>query len=210
MNKSHLSCILFIFIFIFIIILIVFTLDYKADATVKSPLTQVNIYQNNDILMKNNIIKTNVQKPVYSSVTTNNPLEKVINSKNIWSATSYFIWIDIYHQRVNIFKGSYKKWHLVTSMVCSTGKTSTPTIKGNFAVGIKGKYFISSGGARCKYYTQIRGNYLFHSVLYDRGGNYIIDNTLGVPVSHGCVRLALKNAKFIYDYIPAKTFIWSN
>nr|WP_268037476.1 L,D-transpeptidase [Clostridium estertheticum] len=47
-------------------------------------------------------------------------------------------------------------------------------------------------------------------MLYDRLGNYIIDNTLGVPVSHGCVRLALKNAEFIYDYVPAKTFIWSN
>ena len=80
---------------------------------------------------------------------------------------------------------------------------------GSFKVGSKGSYFISSGGARCKYYTQIRGNYLFHSVLYDRKGNYVIDNTLGVAVSHGCVRLALSNAKFIYDNIPARTLIWS-
>jgi len=154
--------------------------------------------------------KTVISKPVYKALVLNNALEKVINSKKIYSATAYFIWIDIYHQKVNIFKGSYKKWHLITSMVCSTGKASTPTIKGDFSVGSKGSYFISSGGARCKYYTQISGNYLFHSVLYDRKGNYILDNTLGVPVSHGCVRLALKNAKFIYDYIPARTFIWSN
>ena len=95
-------------------------------------------------------------------------------------------------------------------MVCSSGKASTPTVKGNFTVGSKGGYFIADGGARCKYYTQIRGNYLFHSVLYDNKGNYIIDNTLGAPVSHGCVRLSLKNAKFIYYNIPAKTAIWSN
>ncbi len=166
--------------------------------------------QSNHILVGNKVIKINTKKSVNRVVASNNALEKVINSKNIRSASSYFIWIDIYHQKVNIFKGSNKKWHLITSMVCSTGKASTPTIKGNFTVGIKGKYFISSGGDRCKYYTQIRGNYLFHSVLYDRNGNYIIDNTLGVRVSHGCVRLSLKNAKFIYDYIPAKTFIWSN
>ncbi|WP_246578301.1 L,D-transpeptidase [Clostridium frigoris] len=185
-------------------------MNNKVGASVKYPVTQSKAYQYNDILVQNNIIKTNVKQAVYKAVSYNNSLEKIINSKNIWSATPYFIWIDTHHQKVNIFKGSNKKWHLVTSMVCSTGKASTPTIRGNFNVGIKGSYFISSGGARCKYYTQIRGNYLFHSVLYDKFGNYVIDNTLGVPVSHGCVRLSLKNAKFIYDYIPAKTFIWSN
>ena len=85
-----------------------------------------------------------------------------------------------------------------------------PTVKGTFAVGSKGSYFIADGGARCKYYTQIKGNYLFHRVLYDSKGEKIIDGTLGVPVSHGCVRLATENAKFIYDNIPAGTTIWSN
>ena len=148
--------------------------------------------------------------PTPKASVSNNASEKFINSKNISSSTAYFIWIDLSHQKVNIFNGTNKKWHLVKSMVCSSGKASTPTVKGNFTVGIKGSYFIAEGGARCKYYTQIRGNYLFHSVLYDKKGNYIIDNTLGVAVSHGCVRLDLKNAKFIYDSIPARTAIWSN
>ncbi len=139
-----------------------------------------------------------------------NEMEKIINSKSRPSSTSYFIWIDTAHQRVNVFRGSNKKWRLVKSMVCSSGKASTPTVKGNFTVGKKGGYFIADGGARCKYYTQIKGNYLFHSVLYDNKGKYIIDNTLGVPVSHGCVRLSLENAKFIYNSIPTKTAIWSN
>jgi len=143
-------------------------------------------------------------------IVSNNELERLINSKSRASLTSYFIWIDLSNQRVNVFNGSDKKWHLVESMVCSSGKTSTPTIKGNFTVGKKGDYFIADSGARCKYYTQISGNYLFHSVLYDNKGNYVIDNTLGVPISHGCVRLSLENAKFIYYNIPAGTAIWSN
>ncbi|MGV8981322.1 L,D-transpeptidase family protein [Clostridium sp.] len=154
-------------------------------------------------------------KPPVKQITTpkvvvsKDELEKFINNKNIDSQTSYFIWIDLPQQRVNVFSGSNKKWELVKSMVCSSGKVSTPTVKGDFDVGIKGDYFIADGGARCKYYTQIKGNYLFHSVLYDNKGKNIIDNTLGVPVSHGCVRLSLENAKFIYDTIPAKTAIWS-
>ena len=151
-----------------------------------------------------------MQKSIPKPVVLNNSLEGFINSKNFSSSTSYFIWIDLSHQRVNIFNGSSKKWNLVKSMICSSGKARTPTVKGNFTVGSKGSYFISAGGARCQYFTQISGNYLFHSVLYNRKGNYIIDNTLGVAASHGCVRLALTNAKFIYDNIPAKTFIWSH
>lgn len=151
-----------------------------------------------------------IQKAISKAAISKNTLEKFINSKNNYSFTSYFIWIDLAKQKVYVFNGSNKRWHLVKSMACSSGKTSTPTVKGNFTVGSKGGYFISNGGARCKYYTQISGNYLFHSVLYDKDGNYIIDNTLGVAVSHGCVRLALVNAKYIYDNIPAKTSIWSN
>ncbi|MBU3182908.1 L,D-transpeptidase family protein [Clostridium psychrophilum] len=157
-------------------------------------------------MYKTPVIKKNTSKVSVS----NNSSEKYINSKKITSLTGYFIWIDSSHQKVNVFHGSNKKWRLVKSMVCSSGKTSTPTIKGHFTVGRKGSYFISSGGARCKYYTQIRGNYLFHSVLYDRKGNYVIDNTLGARVSHGCVRLALSNAKYIYYNIPTRTSIWSN
>jgi len=151
-----------------------------------------------------------VQKSIAKAAVSNKTIEEFINSKNNYSSTAYFIWIDSVHQKVNIFNGSNKRWNLVKSMVCSSGKASTPTVKGNFTVGSKGGYFIADGGARCKYYTQISGNYLFHTVLYDNNGDYIIDNTLGIAVSHGCVRLALVNAKFIYDNIPARTSILSN
>lgn len=50
------------------------------------------------------------------------------------------------------------------------------------------------------------GNYLFHSVLYNRGSmTHIQDGTLGKQVSHGCVRLDINNAKWLYDNIPNGT-----
>ena len=90
-----------------------------------------------------------------SSTYSNNELEVFINSKTFSSLTTYFIWIDLTHQKVNIFKSANTNWQLVKSMACSSGKASTPTVKGNFTVGIKGSYFIADSGARCKYYTQI-------------------------------------------------------
>ena len=78
---------------------------------------------------------TMYKKPVItksSATTSSNYLEQYVNGKNFSSATSYFIWIDLPRQKVNIFKGSNKKWRLVKSMVCSSGKSSTPTVKGRF------------------------------------------------------------------------------
>lgn len=148
---------------------------------------------------------------------TKEEIENFINGKNLPSSTNYFIWIDLKKQRVNVFTGANHQWKLEKSMVCSSGKASTPTIKGSFKVGNKGTYFTTNydvGGktivVRCKYFTQISGNYLFHSIIYDKAGEKIIDGTLGVPRSHGCVRLAVENAKYIYDTIPRGTAIWSN
>ncbi|KAA8501054.1 L,D-transpeptidase family protein [Mediterraneibacter catenae] len=65
---------------------------------------------------------------------------------------------------------------------------------------------VFGSGYTCWYYTQFYGNYLFHSVLYNPGSmSSIQDGRLGINASHGCVRLSLSNAKWIYDNIPSST-----
>ncbi|WP_459836410.1 L,D-transpeptidase [Clostridium carnis] len=130
-----------------------------------------------------------------------------INSKNFSSPTYYFIWVDTKNFKTNIFEGSNNNWKLIKSYLCSVGKASTPTIKGNFSIGIKGLYFGVTHGYKCWYYSQIKGNYLFHSIIYNLDG-YIRDGRLGVAISDGCVRLAKENAKWIYDNIPRNTSIY--
>lgn len=145
--------------------------------------------------------------PVINNNTTQSSLEKFLNENNFSSNTKYFIWVDLSNQKVNLFTGSYKNWRLVKSMSCSTGKASTPTVTGNFSVQDKGSYFRVDKNIICKYYTRFYGNYLFHTVLLDNNGN-IVDGTLGRPVSHGCIRLAIEDAKYIYDNVPLGTFVW--
>lgn len=89
-------------------------------------------------------------------------------------------------------------------MGCAPGKASTPTVSGTFTVQGKGYYF-DSGSARCYWYTQFYGNYLFHSVLYSKYNGSLMDGRVGIPLSHGCVRLQIDNAKWIYDNIPRGT-----
>ena len=53
------------------------------------------------------------KKSIPKATASKKELEKFINNKNVPSFTSYFIWIDTVHQRVNWFEGSNKKWNLV-------------------------------------------------------------------------------------------------
>lgn len=119
------------------------------------------------------------------------------------SATNYLILVDTANCRVAIYQGSVNNWNNIHYYSCAPGKASTPTVKGEFTVGIRGYYF-DSGSSRCFWYTQFKGNYLFHSTLYNKDGT-IQDNRTGIPLSHGCVRLEIQYAKWIYDNIPSGT-----
>jgi len=135
--------------------------------------------------------------------------EMALNPAGLSSSTSYCIIIDSKNQAVNIFSGYKNHWSFIRTMICSTGAPKTPTIKGIFKVQSKGYMFRAASNTICKYYTGFSGNYLFHTVLLDNDGN-IQDPTLGVPVSHGCVRLAIEDAIYIYNNIPYGTTVWSN
>ena len=106
--------------------------------------------------------------------------------------------------RTTIFAGSAGAWNLLYNWQCAPGKPSTPTVGGQFTVGSKGYYF-DSGNARCYWYTQFCGDYLFHSVLYSKYNGSLMDGRVGMQLSHGCVRLPIQNAKWIYDNIPTGT-----
>jgi uncharacterized protein YjdB len=147
----------------------------------------------------------------YTETLATTDMEK--RAQSYTSSSGYLIMLDRTLHKVGIFTGSKGNWKLVKSFACSIGKSSTQTPRGVYhTTGAKGRYFNTGSVGRCWYYTQIKGNYLFHSVIYRRDGNSpetstIIDGTLGASVSHGCVRLDVKNAKWIYDNIPKGTTI---
>ena len=121
------------------------------------------------------------------------------------SSTPYLILVNRSTHKVGVFRGWQGSWQNVFYWDCSDGAPSTPTVEGTFTVGLRGYYF-DSGASRCYWYTQFRGNYLFHSVLYNKNGT-LRDGRLGMPLSHGCVRLDINNAKWIYDNIPSGTTV---
>ena len=140
------------------------------------------------------------------SLTSNN-----INTLNIESLTSNLIYVNLKDQITYIYKGSINNWDKIKSFKCSTGIESEKTPTGIFDVRERGAWFFSDkynqGG---KYWVQFYGDYLFHSVPYNKYQSEVVDYTLGVPASHGCIRLKTEDAKWIYDNIESGTKVIIN
>ena len=97
----------------------------------------------------------------------------------------------------------------VRAMTCSTGGSNTPL--GDFSAGEKYRWQTLDGPCYGQYCTRITGHVLFHSVWYY---SYDLDsqstvqyNRLGTTASHGCVRLTVADAKWVYENIPTGTSI---
>ena len=121
------------------------------------------------------------------------------------SPTDWLIAVDTYSCLTGIYYRTASGWDEYAMWYCSPGTYSTPTVTGIFSIDSRGYYF-DSYGVRCYYWTQFYGEYLFHSTTYYAAGG-VCDSRLGMNLSHGCVRLAIDNAKWIYENIPVGTTV---
>lgn len=128
-------------------------------------------------------------------------MTRFVNDNNIKSPTVNLITTDLENKLTYVFKkGEDGNWVLLYKWLSTIGKPSTPTIKGTFYLTGRKPYF-GSDTYRVKYASRIRGSYYYHSILFNADGTEIIDDTLGMALSHGCVRLAVENAQWIYDNV---------
>jgi lipoprotein-anchoring transpeptidase ErfK/SrfK len=116
------------------------------------------------------------------------------------------IYIDRKHQRVYL----YVDHQQIDTFLCSTSRTLPR--RGKYHMTRKRKQSWSFNGAVTFYWQVIftvgpaGHNIAFHSVPVNHAGKPIAP--LGKPVSHGCVRVHYKKAKFIYFWITKRTPIY--
>ena len=119
--------------------------------------------------------------------------------------SSYYITVNRAKCQVMVYaKSETGKYDIpVKTFVCSVGMPGTPTPTGTYTTPAKYRWHTLMGPSYGQYCTRIVGGVLFHSVAGSNmtshnlsAGNY---NMLGQPASHGCVRLCVRDAKWIYD-----------
>jgi lipoprotein-anchoring transpeptidase ErfK/SrfK len=122
------------------------------------------------------------------------------------------IWIQVSkeNQRVYIMNGN----NVIYTMVCSTGLDTSPdtsTPEGTFYIQKERgtSFYNPSEKEGAKYWVSWKnhGEFLFHSVATDKNGNIIESEAekLGQKASHGCIRLAVSDAKWLYDNVKYNT-----
>lgn len=155
-----------------------------------------------------NIVEENVEDEIVENTVTE---EKAKNT----SGTKYRLEVNCEQNVVNVYKkddnGEYK--NCVKVMLCSVG-SATPT-SGTYSLKKYGGWEWKGlqGDVFGQYATQITGNILFHSVPYTEKYNnasleYWEYDKLGTPASLGCIRLTVKNAKWIYDNCASGTKVY--
>ncbi|WP_415325104.1 L,D-transpeptidase [Clostridium perfringens] len=128
--------------------------------------------------------------------------EDTINQFDITSNTNYLVFVNIAEQKTYVYEGSKNDWTLDKTFTCSTGIEGKETPVGVFTVQNRAPWFFSPKyGQGGKYYVQFMGNYLFHSIPFDSDRTTVSDPTLGVPASHGCIRLSVEDSKWLYDNV---------
>ncbi len=125
----------------------------------------------------------------------------------------YRIVVSIDDQKVYAYKiGSDASLTLVREMVCSTGLyNTTPT--GVFTATRRGNrwHYFTKFFCWAQYSYGISGDILFHSVLYNgRNENTLVKSSvrnLGRKASHGCIRLPVEDAKWIFENCESGTTV---
>ena len=114
------------------------------------------------------------------------------------SSTGWLVLVSRSDCHVAVFSGGRGNWNLYDDFACVVGAPSSPTITGTYATQSRRPSLDTD--LRARYCTQINGGYFFHTILSS-------NSELGHWASHGCVRLPVEKARWIYYNLPLRTTV---
>ncbi|MBR0400310.1 MAG: L,D-transpeptidase [Mogibacterium sp.] len=119
-----------------------------------------------------------------------------VNQGGYNSKTKWLIWVNIYSQRVYVFKGKKGNWKLVKDWQCGSGTPKTPTSSGmNKKLHRKAKHY-----SKHKWWNMFSGTMAIH------GSNGAKEEAkLGKLISNGCVRVTNDQAQWVFNNVSIGT-----
>ncbi|MGI6152723.1 MAG: L,D-transpeptidase [Christensenellaceae bacterium] len=148
--------------------------------------------------------------PFEEQVGDNGDYEEILQRPD---PSQYKLVVDYHNQCVFAYsqdeKGEYTV--LERAMICTTGGNGEWTPEGTYSMGDDYHRFGFFVNFNCyaQYWTQMSGSFYFHSILYSArdASTYTMSsyNNLGKPGSHGCIRLLVPDARWIYENCAPET-----
>lgn len=111
----------------------------------------------------------------------------------------HWIDVDLSQQRAYAFEGN----QIVNSFLVSTGTANTPTVTGQFKIYVKYRAADMSGPG---YQLEDVPFVMYFYKSYGLHGTYWHRN-FGTPMSHGCVNLKTKDAKWLFEWASVGTIV---
>ena len=140
-------------------------------------------------------------------------VEMMLKVQSISSRTGWLCCTDKDNHRAGFFKGYKGNWTLVRYWPVAVGawyqgRSKTPS--GTYRVAYKqyrmthltSFYYVSWTSAGVGYHSKL------YSINVYSPNNPIVDNSMAVHVTNGCMRLDLNNAKWVYDTVPNNSAVY--
>ena len=143
----------------------------------------------------------NMDEDISLDYKDNNPVPEEDQDIDFSNSDDFRIEVDLGRQKVFV----YYKEKIIREMICSGGAESSPTPTGEFKTSQKIEYdWVDRFDMGAYYWIRFYETYLFHSIPFDKDGNMMMEEyeKLGNPASHGCIRLKLEEAKWLYENLP--------
>ena len=122
--------------------------------------------------------------------------------------TTLLIQVNLTTNTVTVFRGKVP----VKAFACSVGLREGSTPVGNFQLKDKLRWHELVGPSWGQWCSHITGDILFHTLPYYSNSDKFTMvpeeyNQIGTSSSHGCIRLAAADAKYLYDNCPVGTAV---
>ena len=179
---------------------------------------KASYFKNDGIMARGGYVKINGYSTYFDSNGKGAPTEAWV--KKYVKSRYYYIKVNRKQNTLTVYTRDYKGNFTipVKAFICATGKRSTPTFTGTgFSSRWTNKwYYFPDHKTFVQYPTYFEipnpsypnnkkknGKYMFHSLIYEpntlslRKSSF---NSIGTSASSGCVRLYLRDAKWIYDH----------
>ena len=175
-----------------------------------------------------NLFYTNADGTVVTNKTVGNKIindegiavkkvDDVMDQKAQWyeSETKYLVLADLDNYELRVYEGKKGNWNRIQGgweLTCGAPATRTPC--GQFTLCYKqptdyGWKDFNLSRAAYVYWTT--AGFMIHTILFSKWGGDdpeyvdVVDDRLGMNLSLSCIRLALEDARWIYNNIPTGT-----